>query len=535
VVGARHKKLIAVVVGALLAGLPLAAFDVWLDQSIERQISEDIAGSARRTIATLDARLAAVTATLDGLAEKGVMSCTPADLDKLRQAALATSPIKEIGVVGLDGQTLCSDLGIPLSVRAIPGTTLMRTAPPGQTLIDVIRVGDRPANYLRLRRFAAGGMSLAALVPADLLIPLTSPRGEAFGAHAVIYTREGALIGDGGSRLPPDLQRDQIVTTSLRSDRFGIAAEVTMLRSANEPRDLRAIGLIVNLVVLFAVLTVAWLMVGRRGGDPVAEIRRALDAKQFLPYFQPIIDITTGKPLGAEVLARWRKPDGSLVLPAAFIPVAERGGLMVELTEMLMRRACAEIGEAYARRPHLRIAFNLTARHFADDAIVGDLRAIFNRSPIKLAQVTLELTEREPIEDLSATRGVVAALQALGCRVALDDVGTGHSGLSSILRLGVDEIKIDKMFIDSLGSETNSATIVTTLIELARNMHMEVVAEGVENFGQVEDLRARGIKAAQGYVFAPPLPAAAFLTLLDALDPVAAKPARNGLRALLRA
>jgi EAL domain-containing protein (putative c-di-GMP-specific phosphodiesterase class I) len=147
-----------------------------------------------------------------------------------------------------------------------------------------------------------------------------------------------------------------------------------------------------------------------------------------------------------------------------------------------------------------------------------------------LSQVTLELTEREPIEDIATTRREVAALQGLGCQVALDDVGTGHSGLSSILKLGVDVIKIDKMFVDSLGSETNSATIVTTLVELARNMHMEIVAEGVESFEQVADLRQRGIRAAQGYVFAPPLPAAAFKTLLDSLDPVAAQPEeRRGL------
>ncbi|HLH92400.1 MAG TPA: EAL domain-containing protein [Xanthobacteraceae bacterium] len=524
----RQKKLIAAVVGVLLAGLPLAAFDIWLEQLVERQSSEDIFGSARRTIAVIDTRLTQVAAALDGLAAHGVTACVPADLERLRQAALVTTPAKEIGVIAPNGQMLCSDLGIPLSARVVAGP--VKLAPPGEILIEITRVGDRPVNYLRMRRFVASGTSLAALVPTDLLIPLTAPRGGPFAAHVRILTQEGAVIEDGGVPLPPDLKPDEVVRASLRSERFGITADVAMLRSAGEPHDLKTIGLIVNLVVVAAVLTVAWLMVRRRGGDPVAEIRRALDAREFLPYFQPIIDITSGKVLGAEVLARWRKADGSVVLPGAFIVLAERGGLMIELTEGLMRRACREIGDAYARRPQLRLAFNLTARHFADDAIVADLRAIFDRSPIRLSQVTLELTEREPIEDIAATRRVVAALQGLGCQVALDDVGTGHSGLSSILKLGVDVIKIDKMFIDSLGSETNSATIVTTLVELARNMHMEIVAEGVESFEQVADLRQRGIRAAQGYVFAPPLPAAAFKTLLDSLDPVAAQPEeRRGL------
>ena len=104
-----------------------------------------------------------------------------------------------------------------------------------------------------------------------------------------------------------------------------------------------------------------------------------------------------------------------------------------------------------------------------------------------------------------------------------------------MLKLGVDVIKIDKMFIDSLGSERNSATIVTTLVELARNMRMEIVAEGVEKFDQVADLRERGIRAAQGYVFSPPLPASSYQTLLDKLDPVAQPAGRGGLRALRRA
>ena len=118
----------------------------------------------------------------------------------------------------------------------------------------------------------------------------------------------------------------------------------------------------------------------------------------------------------------------------------------------------------------------------------------------------LEVTERQPIENLTETRRVVAALQGLGVKVAIDDVGTGHSGLSYMLKLGVDIIKIDKMFIDSLGTDRNSNTIIETLIDLAQNMRMDVIAEGVESFEQVLHLRDLGIRAAQGFVFAPPLP-----------------------------
>ena len=146
---------------------------------------------------------------------------------------------------------------------------------------------------------------------------------------------------------------------------------------------------------------------------------------------------------------------------------------------------------------------------------------IFDGSSIRLSQLILELTERCEIENLTATRRTVAALQGLGCKVAIDDVGAGHSGLSYILKLGVDIIKIDKIFVDAIGTEAHSKAIIETMIDLARNMKMEIVAEGVENFDQVTYLREHGIQQAQGFVFAPPLPAESFLQLLEAMDPVA--------------
>jgi len=171
-------------------------------------------------------------------------------------------------------------------------------------------------------------------------------------------------------------------------------------------------------------------------------------------------------------------------------------------------------------RPHLKVTFNMTARHFADEEIVDDVRTIFKKSRLRLSQVVLELTERQPIENLIETRRVIAALQGIGVKIAIDDVGTGHSGLSYMLKLGVDIIKIDKMFIDSIGIDRNSNIIIGTLIDLAQNMRMDVIAEGVESFEQVLHLRELGIRAAQGFVFAPPPQCSAFLQLVETIDPL---------------
>ena len=116
---------------------------------------------------------------------------------------------------------------------------------------------------------------------------------------------------------------------------------------------------------------------------------------------------------------------------------------------------------------------------------------------------------------------LIAALQGLGVRIAIDDVGTGHSGLSYMLKLGVDIIKIDKMFVDAIGMDRSSTAIIETMVDLAHNMRMDIIAEGVETFEQVMCLRDRGIRSAQGFVFAPPLPAASLLQLIEAIEPIA--------------
>jgi sensor c-di-GMP phosphodiesterase-like protein len=259
----------------------------------------------------------------------------------------------------------------------------------------------------------------------------------------------------------------------------------------------------------------------RQRENPIAELERALKAGEFVPYYQPVVDLVSGKLRGAEVLIRWRKSDGTIVSPAVFIPLAESSGIIVDMTRALMRRVCKEIGPAFAQRLHLKVSFNLAARHFEDETIVRDVREIFSRGPIRMSQLVLELTERQPIENLTETRRLIATLQGLGVRMAIDDVGTGHSGLSYILKLGVDIIKIDKMFIDAIGIERSSTTIIETLIDLAHNMRMDIIAEGVESFEQVVYLRDRGIRAAQGFVFAPALPGPAFLQLIEAIDPIA--------------
>lgn len=509
-----RKKLLAAFAGIVLAGVPLLGFYEWLNSVIERQGWEEVESSARRTISLAEGRLDQVVAGLDQLSKAEVTSCRGTHLDALRQVTFAVAPVKELSIIGVDGQTICSDSGLPLSNRVVLAS--QRVSPAGLVLIELVRIEEQPTPVLRIRRPGSGNM-LAALVPTDLLVLQVSTRGDTFHAFVQLSLRDGKPIKTLGSS-PKDEDRFQ---ASHRSERYGLVASVSMARgSPDNAKELQMVGMIVPAVVVFLILGFVLLVPWRGKHNPIEELERALEHGEFIPYYQPIVDITTGQLRGAEALVRWRKPDGSIVMPGAFIPLVESTGLVLDLTRALMRRAAEELGPSFTGRPHLKVAFNLVAQHFSNERIVADVRKIFEKSQVKLGQVVLEVTERQPLADLNQTRRVIATLQALGVRISIDDVGTGHSGLSYMLKLGVDIIKIDKMFVDALNSDRNSNTIIETLVELARNMRMEIVAEGVESFDQVVKLRDLGISSAQGYVFAPPLPGSSFLKLIDAMDPI---------------
>ena len=516
----RHRKLAAIVIGLALAGIPAALVHFWLSGYVERQIAADLDIAAKRVIGLAETRLGAAVEALDDLMGRGVRSCAQADLGLMNDTLFSVAPIKEVSVLGADGATTCTNLGIPLGERHVLSQPIA-SAFPG-VIIEVLQLGDRAEHVVRLRNMGGSdGAGLAVLVPADLFLPRTSSDGGPVLIRARIDAVDGTLIGERGAQRS-DASDDERVTTALRSDRFGIVVTVSTPRGRllASHSDLVMMGTVGTGTAAALILALAAFGPWRPRGNPVADLERGIEKNEFVAYYQPIVDLTTARVVSAEVLIRWRKPDGTMVPPVQFIPLAESTGLIVEVTRALMRRVCAEAGAAIGSRPDFSIGFNLAARHFNDETVVDDVAKIFRGSPIALDQVLLEVTERQPLENLAMARRVIGALQALGVRVGIDDLGTGHSGLSYMLKLGVDFIKIDKLFVDAIDTERYSTTIIETLVELGRNMHMEIIAEGVETFEQMAHLRARGIRKAQGYAFAPPLPGPSFLRLLEAADPL---------------
>jgi sensor c-di-GMP phosphodiesterase-like protein len=526
-VARRLRVYLAVVTGALAAGVPVALIHRGLDAYIERQASDEIRLAAQAAVARAEWRIGQSIAALQAIGKKSLRTCTDVDLDLVRHAVMSTTPIKEIAVVDEAGNPRCLPSGIVAPVPTL--SRELRTAD-DRVFLSVIRLSGQDERALRLVwRRAGDPLHLAALIPADIFLPDASTRKAASAPVVRVMLAEGTSIA-----TPPGEREETEYVNSIavqnQSTRYPLIVTATVSRAAvfSEHADLRVVG--ISGAAILALLTIALALVipYRSRKNPIVEMERALEAAEFVPYYQPIVDLRSGAIVGAEVLMRWRKPDGSLVPPAVFIPLAESSGLILEMTRALMIAARDEFGQVLGLRPRVKIGFNLTADHFTNEKIVADIREIFAGSPIRMSQIVLEVTERQPLEDLAMARRVIESLQQLGCKVAIDDVGTGHGGLSYMLKLGVNYLKIDKLFVDAIGTERYSTTIIETLINLALSMRMEIFAEGVETFDQVKYLREHGIFLAQGYAFAPPLPGSLFRQLLEAAHPLGTGRALGG-------
>ena len=509
-------QLVTVTLGIFAAAVPMLLLDAWL----KKQGKDEAAVMGAWVIAAVERQVGQTAALLQELSARGVDTCKPAHLEAMRQLVFVSGPIKEVMLVGSAGQVMCADAGVLSGRRDIVASTA--TAFP-DIVLDVIRVSDLGDRFLRVRRVGPPGKpSVAALLPAMALLPQASLQSGHVLGYARLVLSDGTVVGSTGTSSDADFGLTEMNLSPARSALFGISVAISIGNNGVIAgyEDLRRISMVVTGVVALFILGFAFFFMRRHRDTPVADIAKALLRGEFVPYYQPVVDILTGKLLGAEVLVRWRRRDGTTVEPGAFIPLMETSGLVIEMTRLLMRRALKDMSGAMSRRPNLTLAFNVAPQHFNDALILNDVGSIFDGTPIKLKQIVLELTERYEVESMTATHHTVAALQGLGCKVAIDDVGTGHSGLSYILKLGVDIIKIDKIFVEAIGTEGHAKAIIETLVDLARNMRMEIIAEGVETFDQVVYLREHGIRAAQGYAFAPALPASSFLELLNAMDPL---------------
>jgi sensor c-di-GMP phosphodiesterase-like protein len=241
-------------------------------------------------------------------------------------------------------------------------------------------------------------------------------------------------------------------------------------------------------------------------------LRRAIQYDVLTVAYQPIVDLDTGRIVAAEALARWKEHDES-VPPDVFIPIAEERGFVVEITRRIVSRVANEMSDLL-RQDGFRISVNITAQDLADEQFQGRLERCLGDSRILNSSLGLELTERESADHIVATQAI-ARLKALGHKVYIDDFGSGYSNLAYLHQLSVDAIKIDRAFTRTVGTDAVTASVVPQILDIASQLQLQVVVEGIETVAQADYFRrsASGILG-QGWLFGRPVPAAQFRKLL---------------------
>lgn len=246
------------------------------------------------------------------------------------------------------------------------------------------------------------------------------------------------------------------------------------------------------------------------------KLRYAIENNHLLLHFQPLVSLRTGEISGLEALVRWNDPELGLILPSEFIPLAEDTGLIMPLGEWVLKSACTQnkIWQTSGYK-HLPISINLSARQFREVSIVETIHCALKEVELEPEFLKIEITETHVMQDVDYAISTLEILREMGILVALDDFGTGYSSLSYLKRLPIDQVKIDKSFINDIPGNPHDAAILTAIATMAQTLGIKVVAEGVENKRQLHFLQSIECDIIQGYYFCRPLPTSELLAFID--------------------
>jgi sensor c-di-GMP phosphodiesterase-like protein len=472
----------------------------------EGRLSQLAALAIRRTEAAFDEAHGALL----NMAASRLPPCSPAHLAQMRALVLTGHYIVELGRFQ-QGRLSCTSWGqlrdsIPQSTadfvvkRGIAVTTRLLPLANPQRPLMALQLGDY--NVL------INPDTLADInIPPGLQLAIGTPDGQLLSSTGTAAER--LLIEPADERAPDDRVLSQVLFgRDRRGDWTAVVTEpVAYLRGplAAARLQLVPVGIAVALLLVGAVL---W--VSRRRLSPLARLEIAVQRGEFIVHYQPIIALDSGACVGAEALVRWQQPDGVLVPPDAFIPLAEESGLILPITDLVVAEVIRELGPTLAADPALHVAINVSAEDIKSGRVQSVLEHALRGTGIDSGQLWVEATERS-LMDIDAARTTITRLRGAGHTVSIDDFGTGYSSLQYLQGLPLDALKIDKSFVDTIGTHSATSAVTAHIIEMAKTLQLRTIAEGVERQEQLDYLRAHGVDLAQGWLFSRALPATGFI------------------------
>jgi EAL domain-containing protein (putative c-di-GMP-specific phosphodiesterase class I) len=238
-----------------------------------------------------------------------------------------------------------------------------------------------------------------------------------------------------------------------------------------------------------------------------AELKQAMENKEWLVYYQPIISLASGTIAGVEALVRWNHPGRGIVPPIEFITVAEESGLIVQIGEYVLREACRQVKHLrQTGHPGFWVSVNLSGRQFQDQNLLNTIEQILVEFDLPGDSLRLEVTETVAMKDIEYSARILRQIEKLGVHISLDDFGNGYSSFGYLRRFPFKSLKIERSFIRDMAVDTNSQAITSAIISLAHTLELDVVAEGVETEEQLNFLKSQICDEIQGFLFSRPLP-----------------------------
>jgi c-di-GMP phosphodiesterase len=494
---------------AFLAVVAAGGLTGWLGGRAlsEREQLRALDGEALRLIEKVELSIDHAITELTELRLMSIMECDSQALFAARDMLMARATFKDISVFGSDGKLRCRANAANLSENQLP---TIEAAGKASGFRFGLPVG-MPEGILSVRWLSGADGSLSATIGLDTFLYSFFPAEYRDHSSISIYLDNRHVLASlGDPRTLSAAPQDRRIMRE--SSRYPVSVRLAVPQAAIHDIAARN-GLFPALVAALVAAIGACLGVWQltKPKNPVESLAAAIAAGEIVPYFQPVVAIPTGEVSGCEVLARWNGPDGRLIPPDRFIPLAESSGLIRVLTERLMRDAIWELKGHVLANPGFKVAVNISPIHFLQTGFKASILGICRDEGFPEANLVLELTERQNLTEFAVAAAVAASLRQEGIRISIDDVGTGHNGLSTLQDLPGDIIKIDKRFVDTVVANKLSGDIIAMLAALARQLGRTTVAEGVETEGQLLAMAARGIDEVQGYLFSKPLPARDFL------------------------